>query len=81
MRKRERLAGGILEGEVGHFKPARGDFDGGHLAARKRRDFLGQFDRRPAGLIAARIACQGGNPVYPRQPDDHAGDAASQNHG
>ena len=34
-----------------------------------------------AGRVAARIACQGRNPVYPRQPNDDAGDSTRQNHG
>ena len=35
---------------------------------------------RQAG-VAARIARQGRNPVYPRQPDGDSGDAARQDHG
>src|SRR6187455_2436473 len=48
---------------------------------RKRRYFRGQFDSRAAGRVAAHIACQGRNPVYPRQPNDDAGDSTRQNHG
>src|SRR6476659_8094754 len=48
---------------------------------RKRRYFRGQFDSRAAGRVAAPIACQGRNPVYPRQPNDDAGDSTRQNHG
>ena len=47
----------------------------------KGATFSRQFDGRPACRIAARIACQGRNPVYPGQPDDDAGDAACQDHG
>ena len=48
---------------------------------RQRGQFPGQFDRRPAGRITARIACQGGNPVYPREPNGDADDAPGQDHG
>ena len=70
-----------VEREVGHLQRALGNVNGGHLAMRQRRQFLGQFDRRPAGRVAARIAREGRNPVYPREPNDDAGDAARQNHG
>jgi hypothetical protein len=40
---------------------------------RKRRYFSGQFDSGPAGSVAACIARQGRNPVYPRQPNSDAG--------
>ena len=47
---------------------------------RKRRYFSGQVDSRPADGVAARIARQGRNPVYPREPNSDAGDSARQNH-
>ncbi len=79
--ERQFLAGGVLEGEVGDFERALRDVDGRHLAARERRDFLGQSHRRPAGRIAARIASEGRKPVYPRQPEAQAGNAAGHDQG
>ena len=79
--ERQLLAGGILKGKVGHLQRTLGNVNGRHLAMRKRRYFPGQFDSRAAGRVAARIACQGRNPVYPRQPNDDAGDSTRQNQG
>jgi len=67
MLKGERLALVVLEDESGQPERAFGHVDGGHLATRKRGHFLGQFDRRAASHITARIASQGRNPVYPGQ--------------
>jgi hypothetical protein len=78
--KRQRLAGGILESKVGQPQRAFGNVNGRYLAMRKRRYFSGQLDSGPAGSVAARIARQGRNPVYPRQPNSDAGDSARQNH-
>ena len=58
-----------------------GNVNGRHLATCEWRDFLGQFDGRTAGSVAAHIAREGRNPVYPRQPNDDSGDSARQNHG
>ena len=81
MVERQRLAGGVLEGEGGQFEWALGNVNGRHLATCEGCDFLGQFDGRTAGCVAARIAREGRNPVYPRQPNDDSGDSARQNHG
>ena len=79
--ERQCLAGGILEGEGGQFERILGNVNGRHLATHEWRDFLGQFDGRTAGGVAAHIAREGRNPVYPRQPNDDSGDSARQNHG
>ena len=81
MLQRGLLAGHVKEGEVRELQRALGNVNGGDLAVRQRRYFPGQFDRRPAGRVAARIAPEGGNPVYPRQPDDQAGDNARRDQG
>ncbi len=79
--ERQCLAGGVLEGEGGQFERILGNVNGRHLATHEWRDFLGQFDGRTAGGVAAHIAREGRNPVYPRQPNDDSGDSARQNHG
>ena len=68
----------VLEGQ--HRQPLGrlGDGDRRDLAAGQRRHPAGGFHRRLAGRIDRRIACQAANPVYPRQPDRDAGDAAQQ---
>jgi argininosuccinate lyase len=79
--ERQRLAGGVLEGEGGQFERILGNVNGRHLATHEWRDFLGQFDGRTAGSVAAHIARKGRNPVYPRQPNDDSGGSARQNYG
>ena len=81
MLQSQRLAIGVLEREIGQAQRGLGNVNGSHLATRKRRQFLGQIDDRTAGWVAAHIAREGRNPVYPRQPNDDSGDSARQNHG
>ena len=51
-----------------------------HLAVRERREALRQRGRRGAGGVR-RIALDRPDPVYRREPDREAGDAAGQDHG
>ena len=79
VRQCQGLAGRILEGKVGNTQRTFGNVNGGYLATRQRGYFLGQFDSRPAGGVAAHVARKGRNPVYPRKPNHDSGDSARQN--
>ena len=64
--ERERLAAGVLEGEVGQLQRALGNVNGGDLATRQRGQFLGQFDRRPAGRDRRPHCASGSQSRIPR---------------
>src|SRR5262245_20577901 len=70
----------VAEGEVGQALRRIGDRERRHLPARKRREAPRQVLRPRAGGVS-RIALHPSDPVYRRQPDRDAGDAAGHDHG